>query len=833
MLHNSRGMASRALRRRSTYRSLGRHGKSRSHPLLRIVLVVLVGIIMLTSGASAGTIFFYGQNLPTLKNFKQRFEWQNTIIRDYNLQPLYDMADMSKHRGKRVVEPLQATGSIPSGERSWLVPASPQAHGIPIVLQDATVATEDATFYSNLGFDPMSIVRAEYDNLVHGHIVSGASTITQQLVREYMLNDNPTLSRKAEEIVLAAELTQKYPKSEILYYYLNSVPYGPVAYGAEAAAQQYFNRHVWQLGYDPKGRYDFRLALAQSALIAGLPEGPSLYDPVNNLPAAKSRMHYVLHLMCSHGYLHDPGDPRCDNFINSVMALTRTWHFSPPSTIRKYPHFVEYALTQLRQLSQTVPALKGRLFDGLDVQTTLDPRLQNLAQQTVSKQIAGLQGQHVTDGALVSMDLRPSCYGCVRAMVGSADYNNTSISGQINMADTPRQPGSSFKPFNYVLAFMNGLGPGTTVNDAPIAIPDQGNTQDGGWYQPTNYDHTFHGVVTLRTALTNSLNIPAIKVEQFNASQSQDGLQSIEHMAIQMGLTSFARDNPNCCGWALTLGGVERGARLVEETSAFGTFASGGYRVPPIAILRVWDRTTRKLLYYASPFKTRPQKPVIDPAYAYVMTNVLSDNASRCAQVCEFGLDSPLNLGRPAAAKTGTTNAYTDNWTVGYTPDIVTGVWVGNADNTPMIDSTGITGAAPIWHDFMTGAFALLNLPPKDFGAAPPGVEAGSECRLSSTYYSLGTGYYDIFAGRVPLCSIAGTGSAVVPQDNGVNQAPAPQPVVPQAPAPAAPTAVPVVPTAAPAAPVLQPTAQPQSQGPVTRTNGSPSNAVPGVTAVP
>ncbi len=735
-------MASRALRRRATYRAINGHAKSQSHPLWRVALVLFVGFMMLTSGASAASIFFYGQNLPSLKNFKARFEFQNSLIRDSEGHVLYDMADLSSKRGKRVVEPLVAPGHPTAyylaQHEDWLV-GRDNGKGIPRIMQDATIATEDATFYSNPGFDPLSIVRAAYQDFTQHHIVSGASTITQQLVKEYMLRPDPSWSRKAEELVLAGELTQKYQKTKILWYYLNSVPYGNLTRGAQAAAQTYFNKNVWQLD------------LPEAALLAGLPQAPSIYNPVDNLPAAKNRMRQVLRLMYIHGYLANPQKLTQDQVIDSVMNSkeVRSWKFVPAPTVKIFPHFVEYAVNEL----ENIPQLKGKIYTGLDVWTTLNPQLQEKAQQIVQNQIAGLTDYHVTDGALVSIDLRKSCYGCILAMVGSADYKNVAISGQINMATSPRQPGSSFKPFNYIYAFEHGLSPATTVLDEPVAIPDTGNPADGGWYEPTNYDHLWHGTVTLRTALQNSLNIPAVKVEQYDASVAGSVRASIGQQAVKMGIKSLFQDNPNCCGWATTLGGMERGVRLIEETSAFGAFGTLGNTVPPVSIERVYDRTTHKLLYDAQRDGPKPVQ-VVQPQYAYIMNNVLSDNDSRCTPaVCEFGLDSPLNVGRPAAAKTGTTNGFTDNWTVGYTPDVVTGVWVGNADNTQMVGTTGITGAAPIWHDFMLQEFNILKLPVKPF-VQPPGVDAGTTCRLPGAYASYSTMGYDIFAGIVPYCGV-------------------------------------------------------------------------------
>lgn len=778
-------MLSRTLRRRTAYRAINGHRRASTHVLIRVFVVLLATFTMLTSGASAATIFFYGNNLPSVKAFDKATQFQNSIFYDRFGHPLYNLADLARAGGaERIVEPLQMPGHSTLYYRShaapWLAGTGPNGqlqHGIPTALQNATIATEDATFWSNPGFDPFSIMRAAYDDVTQGHIVSGASTITQQLVKEYMVGSKETVTRKAEEIVLAAELTQKYPKSKILWYYLNGVSYGNEAEGAQAAAQAYFHKNVWQLD------------TAESALLAGLPEAPSIYDPVNDRPAAFARMRYVLHLMYIHGYLTSHGKPD-RSLIGKYMREAAGWKaFTPPRQLNHDPFFVAYALNQLEQ----IPELRGRIYSGLEVYTSLDPRLQDAAQSIVSSQIAGLVNLNVTDGALVSMDLDPGCYGCIRAMVGSADYN--APAGKINMADTPRQPGSSFKPFNYVYAFEHGVGPGTTVVDGPIAIPNG----DGTYYEPTDYDHQWHGVVTLRTALQNSLNIPAVKVEQYSASCGTcgpNGLWNVADEAIKQGITSFRADNPGCCGWSLTLGGMPHGVRLVEETAAYGAFGTNGYRVPPTAIVEVKDRSTGKVLWSLQKEQAYAHRQqVMAPEFAYLINNVLSDNASRCTtQVCEFAPNSPLYLGRPAAAKTGTTNSFTDNWTVGYTPDIATGVWVGNANYTPMVGTTGVTGAAPIWNAYMLKAFQVLNLPPKDF-VEPPNVYSGSLCREPDAYGSPATGVFDIWAGVEPYCSIGSTsGSLPVPQTAAGAVATAPPPTV----AAPAPTAAPPIATSPP-----------------------------------
>jgi membrane peptidoglycan carboxypeptidase len=378
-------------------------------------------------------------------------------------------------------------------------------------------------------------------------------------------------------------------------------------------------------------------------------------------------------------------------------------------------------------------------------------------------------------------------------MVGSPNYYDKAISGQYNMADTPRQPGSSFKPFNYAYAFMNGLSPATNVLDGPLAIPDTGNQLDGGWYEPTDYDHSWHGTVSLRVALDNSLNVPAVRVEQYDAQKAGGGQNSIKDsvgaLAVKMGVTDLFNENPTCCGWALTLGGLDYGVRLVQETSGFGAFATGGNKVPPIPVLVVRNRTTGKVIWDARQHFNFNDS-VLPAPVAYIMNNVLSDNNARCTPaVCEFGTTSPLYLGRTAAAKTGTTNAFTDNWTVGYTPDIVTGVWVGNANNTPMaVGVSGITGAAPIWNSVMLKAFDVLHLAPDEF-PVPSGVTWGSTCRAQGPY---GVSYlgssYEVYYGQqgVPLCAIGSATPSYLPipqQGQSAYQPPAvAQPTTPPAP---------------------------------------------------
>jgi membrane peptidoglycan carboxypeptidase len=693
-----------------------------------------------TGASAAGAAWFVAQ-LPSTSRFHIHYAFQDARIYDSQGNLLYDMPDLNTNGGLRIVEPLQPRYDHQDACRGGV-------DRIPLTLQNATIATEDATFYQNPGVDPLSIVRAAYQDWSSGRIVSGASTITQQLVRATMLNDARTIGRKANEIALAYEISRLYSKRTLLWYYLNTVNYGNLAYGAEAAARVYFN--------EPACRLDF----AQAALIAGLPDAPSLNDPVIHRSTALARLHVVLSLMLSHHVLRSRAQ------FEPVMREARSWHFFPAAPTMRDPAFVRYALGQL----QAVPSLQRDLYRGIDVYTTLDPGLQSVAQSLVTKQIDGLTAQHVTDGALVALDLRHQHYGWILSMIGSA--HGQGQAGQVNMAIQPRQPGSSMKPFNYIWAFTHaGVGPGTLVNDSPITLPDPGNPLDGGIFAPIDYDHQFHGTLTVRQALANSLNVPAVKTEYYVT-----GIAHVAQTATDFGMASLYSDNPGlACGvcYALTLGGLARGTRPLEETSAYGVFATDGWKVPPVAIWKVVLRRTNKVLYCSAdcPAGVRPdatlarqQQRVLDAAHAYEMTSVLSDNGARCTpQVCEFGPNSPLLLSRPAAAKTGTTNDWTDNWTVGYTPQIIAGVWVGNADRSPMVNVNGITGAAPIWHDFMESAFRMLQLPVLGF-VEPPHVTHTSSCTPAGSHYTA-AGTPDIYVRMpgdpaFPLCAIPESGSS-------------------------------------------------------------------------
>jgi membrane peptidoglycan carboxypeptidase len=553
----------------------------------------------------------------------------------------------------------------------------------PIAI-NASIATEDKNFWTNQGIDILRILRAAIDNLRSGQVVEGGSTITQQLIKNLVVGNKTTFERKLEEVVLTPQINSLYTKHDILEMYLNSIYYGHQAYGIDAAATIYFG-----LEDKPGKRAAMQMDLAQAAMIAGIPSNPSAYDPLDHPKAAFQRFENVLGLMMSQQY------------ITKVEALdaikeAQSPHFfkTAPSLTDRAPHFANFVLDQLVQQF----GLKNRSQlsrSGMIVYTTLDISLQDKIQKIAQKHIAELRAaHHLTNAAEVLIDFHT---GAILSLLGSIDYNNTAINGQFDVATQGyRQPGSSFKPYVYVTAFKQGASPAQAIDDAPTTIDNAGG--DPPFYSPTNYDLSYHGHMTLRCALQNSLNVPAVRVLK------HVGIGASMQTAKEMGITSY-QGTP---GYSLVLGGL--GIRLIDHTSAMGTFANGGVHVGYYAINKVVSGTSRKVIYQR---QLNPGKRVISPQLAYMMTNVLSDNTARIPEFFDCNVlqlysrsqtscyNGDRGIVRPAAAKTGTTQNFRDNWTVGYTTDYVMGVWAGNNDNTPMYQVTGVQGAAPIWHDSM------------------------------------------------------------------------------------------------------------------------------------
>ncbi|MDQ6661287.1 MAG: transglycosylase domain-containing protein [Chloroflexota bacterium] len=570
-------------------------------------------------------------------------------------------------------------------------------------IQQATVATEDKNFWTNQGVDVLRIVRAALDNLRSGQVVEGGSTITQQLVKNLVVGNQTSYIRKLEEIILTPQINGHYSKSQILEMYLNSIYYGHLAYGIDAAAETYFG-----IPDSPQKRASSHLDIAQSALLAGIPSDPSANDPLMHPRAALNRFEAVLDFMVG------------ERYITKVQALdaikeeqSPTFFKNAAQVANRAPHFTNYVERQLLDVFH-LKNMKELARSGMNVYTTLNITLQDNIQKIAQNHIAELRAiHHLSNSAEVMIDFHT---GAIISLLGSIDYNNKAIDGQFDVATQGyRQPGSSFKPYVYVTAFKQGASPAQAIADIPTTIKLPG--EDPPTYSPSNYDTHFHGHMTLRCALQNSLNVPAVRVLR------HVGIPNAMQTANDMGITSYT----GYPGYSLVLGGL--GIRLLDHTSGLGTFANGGVHVPPYSITQVIYANTGRVLYQ---HQQDPGKRVISPQLAYMMTNVLSDNTDRLPEfydcnVLQLYSNSQTDcwLGnrgaiRPAAAKTGTTQDFRDNWTVGYTTDFVMGVWAGNDDNTPMQNVTGVQGAAPIWHDSML--LAEQGHPIQDF-TNPGGLE--------------------------------------------------------------------------------------------------------------
>jgi 1A family penicillin-binding protein len=527
---------------------------------------------------------------------------------------------------------------------------------------NATIAVEDHTFYSNSGVDPSAILRAALADYSHHGIKQGGSTISQQLVKQLFIGPNPdnSIQRKAKEAVIALAMNQHYTKSQILELYLNTIFYGSQTYGIEAAARSYFRTNAHDLN------------LAQASMLAGLPQAPTQYNPLINLPAAKKRQHDVLAAMVENHFISQ---------AEADAAYAVKLQIYPPVNQYQAPYFVDYVLKTLRQQYNIKPSDRR----GYRVYTSLDLNLQHLAEQTVHDQIAQ-KGKYYNfhDAALVSMDPKT---GEILAMVGGDNYNKPG--GWINMADTPRQPGSTFKIYTYTAAIESRkFNMITPILDAPLVFPTWGGVTGFDPYIPLNYDLKYHGTLPLKVAMGNSLNIPAIKTEL------RVGIQNVVQMARRMGVTHLTEDDDQY-GISLTLGSAE--VTPIDMATGVSTLASLGVRHMPAPVIFIKDAAGRDVYVY-DPAKNATR--VLSEQVAFIMGAIMSDDRNRCM---EFGCHGDLTLpGRHVAAKTGTTQSFRDNWTVGYTPSLATAVWIGNPDNTPLShNSTGIVGAAPIWHKFM------------------------------------------------------------------------------------------------------------------------------------
>jgi membrane peptidoglycan carboxypeptidase len=617
---------------------------------LALVLVLATTLVGLTAVVEA-TQARYQQEVTTLEDILPK---DSLKMYDEHGTLIYQMLD----QGRQVTVPLSQISQN---------------------LINAEVAIEDQYFWTDPGVDITGIVRAALADLTHRHVVEGGSTITQQLIKNAIVGNQDTIMRKLQEIILAPEVTRRYSKQQVLSMYLNTIFYGEQAYGADAAAFTYFD-----LRDTARASAASQLDIAQAAMLAGIPRSPSALDPFLHPGAAYQRMLQVLNQMRLLGYI-------TNQQMRDALSEASRPGFLHRGVIHANlaPHFVNYVLNELTQMLHVKQADLARA--GLIISTTVDLPLQNkilkLAQQHIAQLAAA---HHMSDAAAVMIDFHN---GAIRVLLGNIDPSNPHY-GSFDMASQGyRQSGSSFKPYIYATAFAEGLSPGMPVLDEPFSIQLCCGLPS---YAPQNYDQRFHGLMSYRYALQNSFNVPGVKV------LARVGVEATLHTAQVMGITSYT-GTPN---YTMVLGTL--GIHLLDQTAAYGVFANGGVRIPPHAINMVTD-TQGHLIY-----KFIPQgKRVMSKQVAFLMTDVLSDNTSR---TFEFGKCSALYLYshsqtqcyqgnpgiiRPAAVKTGTSQDFRDNWTVGYTTDYVMGVWAGNNDDSPMINVTGVDGAGPIWHDSM------------------------------------------------------------------------------------------------------------------------------------
>lgn len=596
------------------------------HSLLTwLIIVALLGL-----GIFALLFFFY---VPSIKDFETESRQETSVLYDRTGQTiLYEIYGEENRK------------ALPSEE-------------IPDAIREATIAMEDENFYSHPGIDIIAIARALFVNLEEGGYQQGASTITQQLARSVILTREKTLTRKVKEVLLAIKLDAYYSKSEILDRYLNQVPYGSNAYGIQAAAETFFNKNAKDL------------TLGEATLLAALPNAPTLYSPYgNHTDLLLNRQKIIIGKLLHEGWITKEEAVAAinENALEKVAPLKR-------DIIA--PHFVFFVLEELekqygRELLEQA---------GLKVYTSLDIDLQRRAEEVIQKEAEKNVAYGATNAALVALDAEKAE---VLAMVGSRDYFNKAIDGQVNVAVAPRQPGSSFKPLIYAQAFEKGYQPETILFDLPTSFGVDGQ---GDEYKPMNYDEGFRGKIAMREALANSLNIPAVQTQYLaGLDQSLTALQ-------KMGITSLT--DRKRFGLSLVLGSGE--VSLFEMTNAYAVFSQEGNFSKAKGVTKIIDHKG-SILYEHVPEKTR----VLSEQTTRKISSILSDNGARSLV---FGTNTPLAFKEPGvAAKTGTTQDFHDGWTLGFTSKVALGVWVGNSDNTALRPGAdGVIVAAPLWRSFM------------------------------------------------------------------------------------------------------------------------------------
>jgi penicillin-binding protein 1A len=655
-----------------------RRKRSRGGGFFRGLLIVVFMLVLFAIGAVAGMVAAYARNLPDISR----------------------MADYQPASSTRIfARNGTLLASVYKENRVWV----PLAR-VPAIVREAFIANEDHNFYRHHGVDFGSIARAGYADLTHQEF-QGASTITQQLARRLFLNDQVTISRKVQEALLAIEIERYYTKDEILERYLNIIYLGAGAYGVDAAAHTYFGRSV------------DKLTVAQAAMLAGIVAAPSDYSPFANYDLARDRQRHVLDRMVESGYI---SHAEAEVAYDAPLGLIRE---RPPGLQGyRYPYFTTYTIAQLQHLfgNNTVQA------GGLQVYTTLDERMQTVAQEAVTWGVrqAIAEGIGAHEAALVA--IRPST-GEILAMVGGTGF---SLNNQFNRAwQARRQPGSSFKIYDYTTAIDEGIPASTIIDDTPVSYP----MGDGTRWSPMDDDNSYMGAITLRQALTFSRNIVAVKVAE------RVGLDRVIDYAHRMGVASPLEAN-----LSLALG--SSGITVLDQASGYSTLANQGLHVDPTPFRMVKDSLSGTLLDNRFPQAT----DVVSAGTAYIMTSIFED-------VINHGTGYPnAVIGRPAAGKTGTTSNFRDAWFVGYTPDLVAAVWLGNDDYTPMVESYGGNVPARIWARFMKAA--LAGIPPHDFTFPTDEVAKVAGC---------GSGGYEYYLkGTEPL---AGCGRSIGAYGKGEN----------------------------------------------------------------
>ncbi|MBP9728444.1 MAG: penicillin-binding protein [Candidatus Moranbacteria bacterium] len=560
-------------------------------------------------------------------------------------------------------------------EKRTVIPFS----DMPDVIKYAAISLEDQDFYTHHGIKLTSIVRSLLRDIITLDKAQGGSTITQQFVKNTLLTNEKTLSRKVKEVILSLEMETKFSKDEILAMYLNEIPYGSNAYGIEAAAQTFFGKPARELSLD------------EAALIASLPQATAYYSPYGlHQDALIGRKNYALRTMQKLGYINEEQ-------AKSAIETNTLDKIVPQKDIIAAPHFVMYIKDYLQQKYGDQAVEQG----GLKVITTLDWEKQQIAEQAVREGAENNKKWNASNAALVAIDPKN---GQILAMVGSKDYFDQSIDGNVNVALRDRQPGSSFKPYVYLTAFTKGYLPETILYD----VETQFETAEGKSYQPNNYDGKFHGPLSMMKTLGGSLNVPAVKTLYLV------GVNDAIKLAKNLGIGGL--NDPSRLGLSLVLGGGE--VKLLEHVSAYGTLATGGIKHEKVSVLRI-ESAKGELL---EEFKSTPGERVVEEKYVAMLDSVLSNNENRA---WVFGEKSPLRFdGRPVVAKTGTTNEFRDGWTMGYTPSLAVGVWAGNNDNSPLVEGAdGVNVAAPIFRDFLDKT--LVNYPIEEFPKYNPDDEIG------------------------------------------------------------------------------------------------------------